>query len=102
MTTQTCSKCGAELLPDVNFCRQCGLSTHQSSSELPTAMLDQVPADSSTRRLEGRETSPGPGINANRPQNYATSKKRRWAPVILIGVVVLIAMGSLAWAAFIH
>ena len=101
MSNQICPHCGAELLPEVNFCRKCGLPARQSMSERTTAILSDAP-ESSTRRLEGRATSPAQDFQAGAGEQFSVSRKRRWAPVILIGVVIVIAMGTLAWAAFIH
>ena len=64
-------------------------------------MLDEGPAEQSTRRLERRATSPTPEFH-DAPKQQFTVGKKRWAPVILIGVVVMIAMCTLAWAAFVR
>jgi hypothetical protein len=64
-------------------------------------MLDEAVAEQSTRRLERRTTSPAPEFQ-NAPRQQFTVSKKRWAPIVLIGVVVLIAMCTLAWAAFVR
>jgi hypothetical protein len=77
------------------------VATRGSASERPTVMLDEAAAEQSTRRLERRTTSPTPEFH-DTPRQQFTVGRKRWAPVILIGVVVLIAMCTLAWAAFVR
>ena len=60
MSELNCSGCGATLVPGAGFCRQCGAPVLQpETSEQPTAILNQAPDSSTTRRLDPRPTSPG-------------------------------------------
>jgi hypothetical protein len=54
-----CQKCGAELLPQTNFCRQCGASLTDAAGldEQPTSILDQD-LTATTKRLDPRDTAP--------------------------------------------
>jgi ribosomal protein L40E len=108
MSQAKCSKCGAELLPDVNFCRQCGAAAanaHSGSSELPTAILEPTGDTASTRQLNSRSTSPehsfrgGPSIASPPASNRSQT---RWLPIVLIATVVVVSMCVLAWAALIR
>src|SRR5215813_3675236 len=111
MNVQSCSKCGASLPPEVNFCRQCGTPVAASFAavESQSARLDLTNENTATRRLHSRTTSPKSGVpNApERPPVIAPSPTsppvRRKAPVALIMLVlVLFAACLIAWSAFVR
>src|SRR4030095_1180915 len=90
---------GAELVPEVNFCRQCGAAA-PNASELPTATFDRSLDDTSTRRLDPRVTSPEPGFPALSGAAVSVSPPRaktRWAPLLAIAAVLIVSMCVLAW-----
>jgi zinc-ribbon domain len=96
MSAIKCVHCGADLLPEVNFCRQCGAAA-TTSSELPTAMLSPTPEDTSTRRLDARVTSPERGFRDAALQPPTGKKKSRWLPLVAIVAVLAVSMCVLAW-----
>jgi hypothetical protein len=96
MSAAKCSQCGADLLSEVNFCRQCGAAA-TSSSELPTAMLNSTPEDTSTRRLDARVTSPERGFRDVALQPPVEKRKTRWLPLVMIVAVLVVSMCVLAW-----
>ena len=100
---ETCAKCGAELPPEVNFCRQCGAAVGSSAlSESPTAQLHEVDDKASTRRLQSRPTTPGPGLR----KDYAAasyvlpavgaspSNNRRRLPLALLLLAVVLVTAT--------
>lgn len=106
-----CPKCGAELMPEGRFCRQCGEPATNSSeatdsSELPTEMLDHK-ANLTTSRLKPRTTSPEnprPGLMGEFGTEIdaaAQTKRRRF---ILIGsaILVLLVCGIIASIAYVR
>jgi hypothetical protein len=110
MSSQKCSRCGAELLPEVNFCRQCGAAANGSmlsSSELPTAVFGPTNDDPSTRRLNARPTSAERGFRGNVASAVSNqvgeSSQRRWRPVAFIAVVLaLVTVSLIIWVNFGH
>jgi flagellar basal body-associated protein FliL len=110
MSGPRCSRCGAELLPEVNFCRQCGAAADSSSgsSELPTAVFGQTSIDPSTRRLNARATSAEQGFHGNAAsagdqKTGRLSFQKRWMPVALIVVVLaLVTVALITWVNFSH
>ncbi len=97
MSVPRCSTCGAELIPEANFCRQCGATVTATSaviiSEEPTLTLNQRVDDVTTQRLDPRATSPGRG--SLRDSAVAASLRRpapsrRKVPLALLGVGVLV------------
>jgi hypothetical protein len=104
MSVPRCSTCGAELIPDANFCRQCGATVTNGSganaSEKPTLTLNERVDDVTTQRLNPRATSPGRGSLVNSVDNslaaanlsgHAPPSGRR-IPVALLGVGVLVVI----------
>lgn len=96
MSAAKCSQCGADLLLEVNFCRQCGAAA-TNSSEGPTAMLNATPEDTSTRRLDARVTSPERGFRDVELKPPTEKRKTRWLPLVMIGAVLVFSMCVLAW-----
>ena len=89
----SCQQCGAELLPQTSFCRQCGtpISPPIPTSESTTRLLDDSDAVA-TQRLDPRPTSPGrdplnaPILTTVAPQHRGLNK------LGLIGVIVLVLL----------
>ena len=101
MSVPRCSACGAELLPEANFCRQCGVTVMSaraaSASEGPTLTLNEKFDDATTQRLDPRATSPGRVSLKNSIDNPVAASSldhalpsRRKLPLALLGVGVLV------------
>ena len=106
-----CSQCGAELLPETNFCRRCGAiakaSGEVSSSELPTEVFAQEPASPTTRRLESRTTSPDRALRqaiagANTKAADPDAQRRRRAALIGGAVALVVLIGLMAGVAYVR
>lgn len=99
MTELKCNECGAELLPDTGFCRQCGAAVSASgdigSSEPPTALfVDQEAA--TTQRLHPRPTSPT--VSGRRAAKPSALRRNIFLlmmmVVLLLGIVAAVAVLS--------
>src|SRR6266498_5658065 len=114
MSAPRCSRCKAELLPEVNFCRQCGAAVtpgnRRNCAELPATGFDQSLEESPTKRLEVRTISPNravrenvesPGNISDRPTEGTRRKRRRPVALILAAIVVL-ALVVIAWAGLVR
>lgn len=106
MSVLRCSACSAELLPEANFCRQCGVTVTSGGavnpSEETTLALKGRVENVTTQRLDPRPTSPervslsnpmrnsmaAAGVHAN------TLPPGRWLPAASIvgGIVVLVVI----------
>ncbi|MGH9426808.1 MAG: zinc ribbon domain-containing protein, partial [Terriglobia bacterium] len=116
MSVPRCSACGAELLPEANFCRQCGVTVTSGSavitSEEPTRNLNERVEGVATQRLDPRATSPGPGSLKNSIANSVAAASlgghappaRRRIPVALLvgGVVLVIIIAIISSVAFVR
>ncbi|CAN5812231.1 hypothetical protein BH18ACI4_BH18ACI4_24590 [soil metagenome] len=113
MSVSRCSACSAELLPEANFCRQCGVTVTSSSavnsSEQPTLTLDERVANVTTQRLDPRPTSPDRGSLSNPARNSIAAadlgadtlpSRRRLPTASIVGgiavVVVIVIVTSVA------
>ena len=104
-----CSQCGAELLPDTNFCRRCGATANTngiSPSESPTQVLEP-PANLTTSRLESRTTSPDRALrraiaNVTIEEPVPEPRQRRRAALIGGAVAFLVRLGVLATVAYVQ
>lgn len=95
MSELNCSACGAALVAGAGFCRQCGAAVLEpaATSEQATAILNQVPDSSTTRRLDPRPTSPGypdaaPSSSALEPPAGSGRLK-----VFLAGLIIVALLG---------
>jgi hypothetical protein len=97
-----CSTCGAELLSNASFCRQCGVavSDTESQSEQATAIF---PHDTGleTQRLDPRATGE-PNVTSHFPRTTLPSSNQprqtlRWSVVAAILSVLLICIIGGAW-----
>lgn len=110
MSQSRCPECGAELLYEARFCRQCGIpvsiSNELDKSEMPTAVLGDKIAHHDTQRLESRLTSPGrrPFSASERGETIEASRpRRRWVPATVIFAVALLAViGIVSAVAFVR
>ncbi len=110
MSLPRCSQCGAELVSEARFCRQCGAAIRETdavdSSEMPTAVLDKRIDPSATQRLDPRPTTPGPGSFAPSPVRAHSAKtklSRRWVPATLIlSLVLLVVIGIISAVAYVR
>lgn len=59
MIEMKCPECGAELIPEAGFCRQCGAAVLAGAVDQPAAKLNDAGNNATTRRLAPRPTSPG-------------------------------------------
>jgi hypothetical protein len=101
MNVPRCSACGAELLPEANFCRQCGATVTSGSavitSEEPTLNLNERVYDVTTQRLDPRATSPGRGSLKNSIGNsVAAASLRGQAPVSQRKIPLALIVGGIA------
>src|SRR6185295_4922643 len=94
MAELTCRQCGAELVPQTNFCRKCGAAISHSADlpgdEQPTALFagSEIVA---TQRFDPRPTAP------ERTGLEVPASKSRRAPnvVVLIGIVGLLVLAAI-------
>ena len=110
MSQTRCPECGADLLYEARFCRQCGtpvsLSNELDKSEMPTAVLSDRIAHHDTQHLDPRPTSPGrrrfsPAEKAETIE--ASRPRRRWVPATVIFAIVLLAViGIVSAVAFVR
>lgn len=100
MSLARCPGCSAELLPEANFCRQCGAtvtSGKANSSEETTINLSGRVENVTTQRLDPRPTSPDRGL-LDSPMAAATMSAQTFPPgrrlpaVAIVGGVVLIVI----------
>ncbi|HSB28088.1 MAG TPA: zinc ribbon domain-containing protein [Pyrinomonadaceae bacterium] len=93
-----CQQCGAELLPQTSFCRQCGAAVSsiqpEVGSERPTRLLDQ-PDVAATQRFDPRPTQPGREALHLPPQSPAVSARHGSNKVILLTVVMLVLLAGI-------
>src|SRR5262245_54808230 len=94
----SCQQCGAELLPQTSFCRQCGASIPTSQSavgnEQTTRLLDEGEAVA-TQRLDPRPTSPGREplsvpASVTVPQAHRGTNK-----LVLLAIVILVLLAGI-------
>lgn len=107
MSVPRCSACSAELLPEANFCRQCGATVTYgnavNASEDTTLALNDRIDSVTTQRLDPRPTRPDRG-SLNNPirdsivptvirDNTTPPQRRLLVPAIIGGVVLLVVIG---------
>lgn len=110
MSVSQCSHCGADLVPEARFCRQCGVSVTGNiatdSSELPTALLNRTTENVTTNRLEPRPTSSDPrSLKAPDPVSSSANMPvpRRGVVTWISGAVLLISIvGVISSVAYIR
>ena len=116
MSVPRCSACGAELLPEANFCRQCGRTVTSgsavNSSEEPTLTLNERVENVTTQRLEPRPTSPdrvspsnpmrNPMAAASMRANTLPPRRRLPAASIVGGIVLVIIIGIVSSVAIVR
>lgn len=115
MSVPRCSACGAELIPEANFCRRCGVTVMSASaasaSEEPTLTLNERVGDVTTQRLDPRATSPGRVSLSNSIDNSVAAASlrghappsRRKVPLALLGVgVLVITVATISSVAFLR
>src|SRR6476659_4107879 len=95
MDISNCRNCGAELVPQTSFCRQCGaaiaLGNALASDERPTVLFDEANVVA-TQRLDPRQTTPQrPGLNVS-PSPVSPAPVKPANKSILIGIVLLLVL----------
>lgn len=107
MSDFQCTGCGAPLVPEARFCRQCGAAVtgntgncEAESSELPTATLHITSDNVATKRLQARSTSANPGSLKVSPDSIPPNvfEPRRGFSKWIIGVVLLVMILGIASA----
>ena len=115
MSVSRCSACGAELIPEANFCRKCGVTVFNDSvdaSEGTTLTLNGRVENVTTQRLDPRPTSPDRGLPRN-PMRDSTSvagtpagthRRRRRIPAAAIvgGIVLVVIIGIVSSIAIVR
>lgn len=107
MTSMSCAKCGAELIPGTNFCRSCGapIESGLAASEMQTAVLDER-VRRETQRFEARttaEASDAKAVRTYRPASPAVPASeapscpapRRRLIIVVVVLVLLLGGGGL-------
>ncbi|MGH9966900.1 MAG: zinc ribbon domain-containing protein [Pyrinomonadaceae bacterium] len=110
MSVPICPHCGAELLAEARFCRQCGGATvavpgASASSELPTAVFGEKIDTSTTQRLDPRPTSPERGafVPPATAAEIGPGAGRRLPATLILGVVVIvIIIGIISSVAYVR
>lgn len=99
METNSCRKCGAELMPATSFCRQCGAAivppTPQGDNEQTTSLLSEKDLVV-TQRLDPRPTSSN-ASPTNLPEQGAKpprSQKNNLFPVTLVLIVLVVGISG--------
>jgi len=91
----SCQQCGAELLPQTSFCRQCGARVSSSlpdpANEPTTRLLDEADAIA-TQRLDPRPTSPGRDPLSAPSQTAVGPVHRSHNKLILLSLIVLVLL----------
>ena len=107
MSVPRCSACSAELLPEANFCRQCGATVTYGNAvnalEETTLALNGRIDSVTTQRLDPRPTQPDRGSLNNQIRdsiapavirdNTTPPQRRLPVPVIVGGIVLLVVIG---------
>jgi hypothetical protein len=120
MSVPRCSACGAELLPQANFCRQCGVTVTSgsavNSSEETTLALNEQVENVTTQRLDPRPTSPD-RVSLNQPMgnpmrnskaaagmraNPLTTRRRIPAAAIVGGIILVVIIGIVSSVAIVR
>src|SRR6476620_9875258 len=101
--TTACQQCGAELLPQTSFCRQCGTPISSPApdpaSESTTRLLDESDAVT-THRLDPRPTSPGRDpLNSPNAVTLTPASQGRNKLVLLSLVVLVLLVGIVSTVA---
>lgn len=108
MNQPGCPECGAELLLEARFCRQCGVAVSVvnaiDKSEMPTAVLSPKTQPQATQRLDPRPTSGRAFTAAEKAETIeASGPRRRKLPASVIFAVVLLAViGIVSAVAFVR
>ena len=91
----SCQQCGAELLPQTSFCRQCGApissTPPDTANEATTRLLGESDAIE-TQRLDPRPTSPGRTPLNTPPVAAVVPTPRRSNRFLLIAIVLLVLL----------
>ena len=114
MNALQCNACGATLLPDTSFCRQCGAPVSSDprtvQSEYPTAPFRRGTENVTTQRLDPRPTSdrggmqfqpfpyaPSPIVPVNPPRAKAHPLSAGGIAliVLLLGIIAVVAVVKL-------
>ena len=106
MSVLQCTGCGAALVPEARFCRQCGAAVtvntgnfETDSSELPTATLHIASENVATKRLQARPTSADPGSLKVAPESTPpVFVPRRGLSKWITGAVFLVLILAIASA----
>ena len=96
MSTLKCRECGAELVPQTNFCRQCGsrITGDLPEQDDPTTRLLTDADLVATQRLDPRTTAGNPA-RLNLPSPVVAEDKKRSSKVVLIAAVLIILLAGL-------
>jgi len=94
----TCQNCGAELVPQTSFCRQCGVAIAPgdalASNERTTALFGEADAVA-TQRLDPRQTTPPrSGLNVS-PSPVSPAAVKPANKSVLIGIVLLLVLAGI-------
>ena len=91
MDQHVCRQCGAELVPETNFCRKCGAAIPTSGAPIDqekTTTLFEGAETAATQRFDPRPTAPEPGFGS-------PAKKPGLNRLILSGVILLIVLAGI-------
>jgi hypothetical protein len=115
MSVPRCSVCSAELLPEANFCRQCGATVMSASgvitSEEPTLVLNDRIDDITTQRLDPRMTNPGRGSVKNPIASSGAAAgilgqsaptRRKIPSALWMGVAAVVLIAIISTVAFVR
>ena len=94
MTSLKCRQCGFELLPETNFCRQCGtpITADLPEENEPATRLFSDKDLAVTERVMGRPTSPQSPRLEMATAEPPKESRRRGTKLLLIGAVLLVLM----------
>ena len=114
MSATICDNCGAQLLAEARFCRQCGkpqtsLATDEARAEAPTQTLGAREAAAPTERWKSSPTSPAylapqsapPPETAPVPQYLQPPSKKGRFSLLLLATVFLLLLTSLLAVGFV-
>ena len=97
MVPLKCRQCGSELLPQTNFCRQCGARVTADLPEQndPATKLLTDEDIVATQRLGSRPTAPNPQRVILRSPAPAKESKKSGGKLMLIGAFLIILLAGL-------
>ena len=97
MVPLKCRQCGSELLPQTNFCRQCGARVTADLPEQndPATRLFTDEDIVATQRLDSRPTAPNPQHANLPPPVPAKESTKSGGKLMLIGALLIVLLAGL-------